>query len=78
MNVDDEIEVVNASARALMDRLAAGGKPDDENYYIGALANTVETDGAATDRVVGDLLITTASLIDDYVHEHGLCTYCNH
>jgi hypothetical protein len=58
-----------------MDRVGAAG---DDAPTLPLGRGRASTHGVAMDRVVGDLLITTASLIDDYVHEQGLCTDCDH
>jgi len=91
VTADEENEAVTASADTLVKRLATGGKQveavvtvvlyrGDEDPRIGTVLTTDPTpEETEEDRAQAraNVMLAASDLLDNHVHERGLCTSCN-
>ena len=88
MNQDQENEIVNNNAEATMKQLTAGGKvvkavvtvvlfKGGENFNISTLIDSTPESEEEANRQEGGVLMATADILENYIHERGLCTDCN-
>ena len=93
MTTDEENAIVNTSAETLMKQLTTDGNSVEavvtvvlyrggERFHIGSIINPTDEqrtvlDEESTGQVEGRVLLAASDLLNDYVHEQGLCADCN-
>lgn len=84
MTKEQRNEIVHAAVAALMEQLKSADVSaivtvvvtrDDESTVAAAVADANSPEDG--ERLVGAAMLAAADLIDEYVHERGLCEDCN-